>query len=175
MITLDEFRRRMPAKLRSPLFIIDIAIPRDVEPTIGELPNVFVYSIDDLQHIVTANYERRIAEVPKAEALIAEEVENFWRWYTGLRAVPFIRQLRDRAEWMRQDELQRTMAQLNHLSEEDRDKIERLTRSLLQKMLHQPTARIRAAAEDGREHDILEAVRYIFGMEEESTGDDSGN
>ncbi|NIQ27745.1 MAG: glutamyl-tRNA reductase, partial [Gammaproteobacteria bacterium] len=73
---------------------------RDVEPTIGKLPNVFVYSIDDLQHIVTANYERRKGEVPKAEAIIAEEVENFWRWYAGLRAVPFIRQLRDRAEGM---------------------------------------------------------------------------
>lgn len=175
MITLDEFRRRMPSKLKSPLFIIDIAIPRDVEPAIGELPNVFVYSIDDLQHLVTSNCERRKAEVPKAEAIIGEEVENFWRWYAGLRAVPFIRQLRDRAEGMRQDELQRAMSQLNHLSEADREKIERLTRNLLQKVLHQPTARIRAAAEDGREHDILEAVRYLFGMEEETAGDDSRN
>ncbi len=173
MITLEEFRRRMPAKLKSPLFIIDIAIPRDVEPAIGELPNVFVYSIDDLQHIVTSNYERRKAEIPKAESIIAEEVENFWRWYAGLRAVPFIRQLREQAEGMRQDELQRTMSQLSHLSSDDRERVERLTRSLLQKVLHQPTARIRAAAEDGREHDILEAVRYLFGLEEENSGDDS--
>ncbi len=172
MITLEEFRRRMPAKLKSPLFIIDIAIPRDVEPAIGELPNVFVYSVDDLQHIVTSNYERRKAEIPKAESIVAEEVENFWRWYAGLRAVPFIRQMRERAEGMRQDELQRTMSQLSHLSSEDREKVDRLTRNLLQKVLHQPTARIRAAAEDGREHDILEAVRYLFGMEEENTGND---
>lgn len=175
MITLDEFRRRMPAKLKSPLFIIDIAIPRDVEPAIGELPNVFVYSVDDLQHIVTANYERRKAEIPKAESIIREEVENFWRWYAGLRAVPVIRQMRERAEGMRQDELQRTLSQLSHLSSEDREKVDRLTRSLLQKVLHQPTARIRAAAEDGREHDILEAVRYLFGMEEENTGNDGPN
>ncbi len=175
MITLEEFRRRMPAKLKSPLFIIDIAIPRDVEPAIGELPNVFVYSVDDLQHIVTANYDRRKAEIPKAESIIAEEVENFWRWYAGLRAVPFIRQMRERAEGMRQDELQRAMLQLSHLSSEDREKVDRLTRSLLQKVLHQPTARIRAAAEDGREHDILEAVRYLFGMEEENTGNDGPN
>ncbi len=66
MITLDEFQRRMPKKLKSPLFIVDIAIPRDVDPRIGELANVFLYSIDDLQHIVTANQERREAEIPRA-------------------------------------------------------------------------------------------------------------
>ncbi len=175
MITLREFQRRMPAKLKSPLFIIDIAIPRDVEPAIGELPNVFVYSVDDLQHIVTANFERRKAEVPKAEAIIREEVENFWRWYAGLRAVPFIRQLRERAEGMRQSEVERTLSQLAHLAPEDRERVERLTRNLLQKVLHQPTARIRAAAEDGREHDILETARYIFAMEEEDRGDDTGS
>lgn len=166
MITYDEFRRRMPSEPRSPLFIVDIAIPRDVEPSIGDLPSVFLYSIDDLEHIVTANFERRQAEVPKAERIIAEEVENFWRWYSGLRAVPFIRQLREGAERVRQSELERTLSQLDHLSETDQRRVERLTRDILQKVLHQPTARIRAAAEDGREHDILEAARYLFGLEE---------
>jgi glutamyl-tRNA reductase len=167
MITLEEFRRRMPRKLKSPLFIVDIAIPRDVQPEIGELPNVFLYSIDDLEGIVTANHERRKAEVPKAEAIVEDEVDKFWRWYTGLQAVPFIRRLRERAEDMRQSELDRALAQLDHLSESDQQRVERLTRDLLQKVLHQPTARMRAAAEGGREHDILEAARYLFGIEEE--------
>lgn len=167
MITTEEFQRRMPKKLKSPLFIVDIAIPRDVQPEIGELPNVFLYSIDDLEGIVTANHERRRAEVPKAEAIVENEVDKFWRWYSGLQAVPFIRELRERAEDMRQSELDRALAQMDHLSESDQKRVERLTRDLLQKVLHQPTARMRAAAEDGREHDILEAARYLFGIEEE--------
>jgi glutamyl-tRNA reductase len=173
MITLEEFRRRMPAKLKSPLFIIDIAIPRDVETGVGELPNVFLYSIDDLQHIVTANVERREAELPKAESIIEDEVDKFWRWYSGLRAVPFIKQLRERAENMRRAELERTLGRLDHLSEADVERVDRLTKDLLQKLLHQPTARMRAAAEDGRQHDILEAARYLFGIEEDE-GEENG-
>ncbi len=173
MITLEEFRRRMPAKLKSPLFIIDIAIPRDVESGVGELPNVFLYTIDDLQHIVTANVERRKAELPKAESIIEDEVDKFWRWYSGLRAVPFIKQLRDRAENMRRAELERTLGRLDHLSKADVARVDRLTKDLLQKLLHQPTARMRAAAEDGRQHDILEAARYLFGIEEDE-GEENG-
>ncbi len=173
MITLEEFRRRMPAKLKSPLFFIDIAIPRDVDPGVGELPNVFLYTIDDLQHIVTANVQRRKAELPKAESIIEDEVDKFWRWYSGLRAVPLIKQLRERAEDMRRAELERTLGRLDHLSKADVERVDRLTKDLLQKLLHQPTARMRAAAEDGRQHDILEAARYLFGIKEEE-GDENG-
>ena len=173
MITLEEFRRRMPAKLKSPLFIIDIAIPRDVDPGVGELPNVFLYTIDDLQHIVTANVERRKAELPKAESIIEDEVDKFWRWYSGLRAVPLIKRLRERAEDMRRAELERTLGRLDHLSKADVERVDRLTRDLLQKLLHQPTARMRAAAEDGGQHDILEAARFLFGIKEEE-GDENG-
>lgn len=173
MITLEDFRRRMPSKLKSPLFIIDIAIPRDVEPGVGDLPNVFLYTIDDLQHIVTTNVERRKAEIPRAEAIVRDEVDKFWRWYSGLRAVPFIKQLRQRAEDMRREELERTLGRLEHLSEADVKRVDRLTRDLLQKLLHKPTARMRAAAEDGREHDILEAARYLFGIDEDK-GEENG-
>ena len=168
MITVEEFKSRLPKKLKSPLFIVDIAIPRDVEPEIGDLPNVFLYSIDDLQHIVSASFERRKAELPKAEKIIADEVDKFWRWYTGLQAVPTIRRLRDRADDLRQSELERTLSQLKHLPEGDRQKIERLSMSLLNKFLHKPTARIRAAAEDGREHDVLDAARFLFDLEEDT-------
>jgi glutamyl-tRNA reductase len=173
MVTLEDFKQRMPKKLKSPLFIVDIAIPRDVEPEVGELPNVFLYSIDDLQHVVSASVERRKAELPRAEKIITEEVDNFWRWYSGLRAVPIIRQLRDRADEMRRSELDRTLAQLDHLPDADRQKIERLTNSLLKKFLHQRTAQIRAAAEDGREHDVLEAARFLFDMDDDETGEES--
>ncbi len=134
---------------------------------------MFLYSIDDLEHIVTANFERRKAELPKAETIIDEEVGKFWRWYSGLRAVPFIRHLREQAETVRQTELDRALSQLNHLSEADRRRVERLSRDLLKKLLHQPTSRMRAAAEDGREHDILETARFLFGIEEDGAGEDA--
>jgi glutamyl-tRNA reductase len=172
MLTLGDFQQRMPKKLKSPLFIVDIAIPRDVEPEIGDLPNVFLYTIDDLQQIVTANYERRKAELPRAQKIIDDEVQKFWRWYSGLQAVPLIKQLRDRAEQMRRSEVDRTLSQLDHLSDSDREKVERLSVSLLKKLLHHPTARMRAAAEDGREHDVLEAARFLFDMDSESARDD---
>ena len=167
VITLDEFRRNMPEGLRSPLLIVDIAIPRDVEPEIGDERGVFLYSIDDLQHIVTANFERRKSDVPRAEMIIDEEAGNFWRWYSGLRAVPLIKQLRERAEDMRKQELDRALSELRHLSGADRDRIEQLTKQILQKFLHHPTARLRSAAEDGQGYDVLAAARYIFDVAEE--------
>ncbi len=83
--------------------------------------------------------------------------------------MPFIRRLREQAEEVRQNELGRALTQLDHLPEKDRKRVARLTRDLLNKILHQPTARMRAAAEDGREHDILEAAQYLFGMEDDGT------
>jgi glutamyl-tRNA reductase len=101
-------------------------------------------------------------------------VDKLWRWYSGLRAVPFIKELRERAENMRREEVDRTLGRLEHLSEADVKRVDRLTRDLLQKLLHQPTARMRAAAEDGREHDILEAARYLFGIEEDGGEEHEG-
>lgn len=170
IVKLEEFRNRMPAQPRSPLLIVDIAVPRDVEPAIGELRDVFLYSIDDLQHIVAASFERRKTELPKAEAIIDEEVGRFWRWYSGLRAVPLIKRFRQRAEEHRRTELDRALSELDHLSERDRERIDQLTRQLLKKVLHQPTARLREAAEDGHGHDFLSAAQFLLGAGEDDGG-----
>lgn len=165
VVTLPRVRGALPDGLSRPLCVIDIAVPRDVEPVVGELSNVFLYNIDDLKHIVTANLERRRAEVPRAEGLIEEATSEFWRWYTGLQAVPLIRELRERAEAMRQEELDRWLDRLSHLSPEDRERVDRLTRSLLKKLLHVPTARLREAAEGRREAGLLEAVRSLLDID----------
>ena len=166
VVTHAQFRRTMVDEPRSPLFVIDIAVPRDVEPAVGDLPNVFLYSIDDLEHVVTANLERRRAEIPRAEELVEEAAADFWRWYSGLRAVPVLKRLRERADELRRAELERTLSHLDHLSAEDREQIDRLTRSLLQKLLHGPTKRLKEAAEDGCEHDVLEAARFLFDLDD---------
>jgi glutamyl-tRNA reductase len=165
ILTLDRVRDVLPQAPGRPLCILDIAIPRDVEPAVGELPNVFLYNVDDLKHVVTANLDRRRGELPKAERLIEEAASEFWRWYVALEAVPLIRGLREHAESLRREEWNRWRTQLAHLSPEDREHVERLTQGLLKKLLHGPTVRIREAAENGRGAELLDAARTLFDID----------
>jgi glutamyl-tRNA reductase len=165
VLTLDRLRAALPHGPRKPLCIIDIAIPRDVEPAVGDQPNVFLYNIDDLQGIVDANLGRRRAELPAAEQIVLRGVDDYWSWYSGLAVVPTIRALRDRGEAVRQAELERALKQLSHLSPEDQLAIDALTRSLVNKVLHAPTARLRQAAGNGRGTGVLDTVRYLFELD----------
>lgn len=165
VLTLDRLRAALPHGPRKPLCIIDIAIPRDVEPAVGDEPNVFLYNIDDLQGIVDANLGRRRAELPAAEQIVLRGVDDYWAWYSGLAVVPTIRALRDRGEAVRQAELERALRQLSHLSPEDQLAIDALTRSLVNKVLHAPTARLRQAAGNGRGTGVLDTVRYLFELD----------
>jgi len=171
VITRRLVERSLQTPRRSPLLVLDIALPRDVEPAVGELPNVFLYDIDDLSQVVEGNLEKRRSEIAVAEAIIDEGVREFQAWYRGRNVVPLIRQLRGRAEEVREAETARALRALRHLSEEDRAAVENLTRQLLNKVLHAPTSRLRAAAADGREADMAEAVRFLFALED---GTDTG-
>lgn len=165
VLTVDRLRGALPHGPRRPLCIIDIAIPRDVEAAVGDQPNVFLYNIDDLQGIVDANLGRRRAELPAAEAIVSGGVEDYWAWYSGLAVVPTIRALRERGEALRQAEVERALRQLSHLSPEDQLAIDALTRALLNKVLHAPTARLRQAAGNGRGTGVLDTVRYLFELD----------
>jgi glutamyl-tRNA reductase len=165
VLTLDRFRKALPKGPRRPLCIIDIALPRDVEAAVGEQRNVFLYNVDDLQQIVDASLDRRRAELPAAEEIVAAGVEDFWGWYASLAVVPTIRALRDHGERVRQEEVERALGRLRHLSDDDRAAVEALTRSLLNKLLHAPTARLREAAGNGRGTGVLDTVRYLFELD----------
>ncbi|SOD01732.1 glutamyl-tRNA reductase [bacterium JGI 053] len=165
VLTLDRFRAALPKGPRRPLCIIDIAIPRDVEAAVGEQRNVFLYNVDDLQQIVDASLDRRRAELPAAEGIVAEGVEEFWGWYASLAVVPTIRALRDHGERVRQEEVERALGRLRHLSDDDRAAVDAMTRSLLNKLLHAPTARLREAAGNGRGTGVLDTVRYLFELD----------
>ena len=165
VLTVKRFREALPHGPRRPLCILDIAIPRDVEPGVADVSNVFLYNIDDLQQIVDESLGRRRAELPAAEAIVAAGVEDFWGWYSGLAVVPTIRALRDRGEAVRQAEVERALRQLSHLSEADREAVEALTRSLTNKLLHAPTARLRAAAGNGRGTGVIDTARYLFELD----------
>lgn len=175
VLTLKRTREALPHGARRPLCIIDIAIPRDVETRIGDEPNVFLYNIDDLQQVVDDNLGRRRQEIPAAEAIITSAAEEFWGWYRGLSVVPTIRALRDRGESLRRAEVERVLRRLSHLSDEDRDAVEALTRSLMNKLLHSPTVAIRKAAGNGRGLDVLDTVRYLFELEADEQRPDTAD
>lgn len=165
VLTLARLKKALPSGAKRPLCIIDIALPRDVEAAVGDEPNVFLYNIDDLQQIVDDSLGRRRREIPAAEAIITSAVDDFWSWYTGLAVVPTIRQLRDHGESLRQAEVDRALRRLSHLSEDDRQAVEALTRSLMNKLLHSPTVRLRGAAGNGRGLHVLDTVRYLFELD----------
>lgn len=162
VLTREMVESALPGGPRHPLFVIDIALPRDVDPAIGEVDNIFLYDVDDLQQIVEGNLEKRRADIPRAEALIAEGVEEYWAWYTSRDVAPLIRELRERAESVRQAEVERAMRKLAHLDAADRDAVEVLTKQILNKVLHDPTVRLREAAANGHSVQVVEAVKYLF-------------
>jgi glutamyl-tRNA reductase len=147
-----------------PLCVIDIAFPRDVEPSVRELANVYLYDLDDLRAVVAANIERRREELPSAEHVIADEVERYWRWLAGLHAVPVVTELRASAEQMRAKEVAQLLRRMPNLSATDREAIEQLSRALMNKFLHEPSVRLKAAAANGRGLAIVDAARYLFGV-----------
>lgn len=165
VLGVEELRSALPGGARKPLFLLDIALPRDIDAGVAKLDNVFLYDIDDLQQIVGDNLERRRAAIPAAERIVADEATRFWHWFTSLDAVPVVRGIRDRAEALRAAELERTLARLAHLSEADRAEVDRMTRQLLAKWIHDPTVRLKEASGNGGGAAVVEAARYLFGVE----------
>ena len=170
VLTVQRLREALPHGARRPLCVIDIAVPRDVEPAVGDEPNVFLYNLDDLQQVVDDSLGRRRAQLPRAEEIVARGVDEYWTWYSGLAVVPTIRALRDRGEEVRRAELERVLRQLSHLSPEDQLAIDALTRTLVNKVLHAPTARLKDAAGNGRGTGVLDTVRYLFELDREPRG-----
>lgn len=150
-----------------PLCILDLAMPRDVDPSVAQIENVFLYDVDDLQTVAAQATARRRDEIPAAERIVEEETDLFWAWYDGLGVVPTIKELRGRMEALRAVELERALRQLGHLSPEDRARVEQFSEALLNKFLHHPTVALKAAAEEGHGYGLLEALRRLFGMESE--------
>lgn len=144
------------------LFLIDIAVPRDIDPAAGEIDNVYLYNIDHLQDVVDANREGRRVEAMKAEEIVAEEVGAFERWFNTLEVVPTIVALREKVEGIVKGELERSAAWLRKLDEEERNRVEILTASIVNKILHDPLTGLK---EESREKDALPfvaAVRRLF-------------
>jgi glutamyl-tRNA reductase len=154
----------VPARRHNPLFFIDIAVPRDLDPAVHELDGCFLYDIDDLEAVVAETLAGRRAEAARAEQLVAEEAEGFRSWRASLDVVPAIASLRARAEEIRSAELAKVDGRV---SDDERRTLESVTAQILNKLLHLPTVRMKEAAVSSDGAAYADAVRHLFGLEEE--------
>jgi len=150
-----------------PLFIIDIAVPRDVDPRVGNMDNVFVYDVDDLQQVAEENLAVRAREAALAERIVEDEVEAFLSWRRSLELAPTIVALRKRFGQVAEEELRRALPRLEGLSEADRSVLEAMSRSMVNKLLHQPMTELKAGAGEPDGALLIDAVRRLFALAEE--------
>jgi len=148
------------------LVVIDIAVPRDVEPAAREIDRVHLFDIDDLQSVAESNRRRRLQETDAVDAIIDEEARRFLDWARSLRSLPTIAAIRHQAEALRAVEVARTLARLPDLSEEEQRRIEALSRALVKKLLHSPIARLKSP-EYG--HLYVRAARELFDIDNSGT------
>ena len=171
VVTAEQVGRALAGRRERPVFFVDIAVPRDLEPAINDLPGCYLYDIDDLQRVVTESAEGRTEETNRAEAILADEAEQFRAWQRSRDVVPAITSLRELAETIRAQELARAEPRLGALSPRERRAVESLTTQIVNKLLHLPTVRLKeaAAAPTGAVDGVhyAEAVRHLFGLVEE--------
>lgn len=165
VVTPDDVRQSLARRGDRPLCILDIALPRDVDPEVGTLDNVFLYDIDDLRAVVASNIERRQESLPLAESLVNGETDRFWSWYSTQAAVPTLTHFRAEMDRLRERELAHAMRRLAHLPDADRDAIALFSRTLMNKFLHAPTVRLREAAASGDPAPAIDALRQLFALE----------
>jgi glutamyl-tRNA reductase len=162
IIRAPDMALAMAGRSERPLLAVDIAVPRDIDSAVREVPGVHLFDIDDLQAAAEANLEARRREVGAVEVIVEDEVARFQTWLEAQRTQPTIASLRQRAEAVRRAELDRTLARIPNLTAEDRRRIEAMTESLVNRLLHDPMARLR---EEGNERHV-EALRELFGLDE---------
>jgi len=148
------------------LFLIDIAVPRDIDPAAGAIGNVYLYNIDNLQEIVDENLKGRKGEAEKAEAIIDEEVLKYKKWFCSLKVVPTIVSLREKVEGIMRGELDRSLSWMQDLSPEQRRNVEILASSILNKVLHDPIVAIKEESQDGGALPYIAALHRLFRLDD---------
>jgi glutamyl-tRNA reductase len=160
----EQAARALKARRGRPLLLVDLAVPRDLDPAINELDGCYLYDIDDLQAVVTETLAARRGEAQRAESIVAAEADKFQEWQVSLEVVPAIASLRARAEEIRAAELEKVAGRLN---ENERRTVESITAQIVNKLLHLPTVRMKEAAAAAEGVVYADAVRHLFGLEDE--------
>ena len=161
----DELAPVMAERTARPMVVVDISVPRDVDAAVADIGGVALFDIDDLERVVEINLNGRRLEAERGEGFVIGAVQGFSSWRRGLAAAPAITSLHARGEEIRRAELARAEAGWADLSDADRARLEALTKGIVNKLLHEPTVRVRAAAEDGDALRHLESLRHLFGLE----------
>jgi len=165
ILSKNEMHKVMKERKQRQVFLIDISVPRNIDPEINGLENVYLYNIDDLQGVVDANVFERQKEAEKAEKIVEDEIETFLKWQSSLDSVPTIKALRERAEEMKKEELDRLLNKIADLQDKDREAIEYMATALMNKLIHPPTAALKDSAED--KQSLVALVRKLYGIDEE--------
>ena len=167
IITTGLMQRVMEQRGGRSLLLIDIALPRDVDPLVADFPGVHLYNLDNLQEEVDRGIHLRMQEAQHVQVIIDEEVQAFERWLASMSVVDTISDFRQHADQIRRQELARTLRQLSPtLSEQELAAVQELTTRLMNKILHTPTLRLKDAAASGQGHIYTEAMRYLFNLDE---------
>jgi glutamyl-tRNA reductase len=167
VITRKHIETAMAARKKKPLFLIDIAVPRDIEPASGDIPNVFLYDIDDLEGIVETNLAKRRKEAAIIEGMIADEQEAYRQWYATLGVSPLIRALQEKAASIQENTLESLLRKLPELDERQVKVIRKLTKSIVNQVIHDPILRIKELSTDKRSDEALKLFVQLFALEDE--------
>jgi glutamyl-tRNA reductase len=151
-------------RYQRPLFLIDIAVPRDIEPSVGKLHGVFLYDLDDLRTVAESNMRERRKEAAAAEALVEKEARDFLEWQKSLDVVPLLKELRQRAEDIRKAEVEKARRRLGPLSPEQERALDAATEAIVQKLLHAPTVQLKEMVRNGHPPEQIGLLRKLLGL-----------
>ncbi len=166
VVTRDQVKGIMRSRRNRPLFFIDIAVPRDIDPEINRLNNSYIYDIDDLKGVIDNNIKSRNQEAIKGERIVDEAVIHFRQWYDNMDVVPTIVALRDKMDNIARSEVKKTLQTLNHLSDDDCQAINRMTNAMINKILHDPTLLLKRNSSHGDKSVYLDITRKLFKLDE---------
>jgi len=166
IIKKEIVEKAIHERKNKPIFFIDIAVPRDIEPDVNDLENVYLYDIDDLQVVVSANIKEREKEAENAMNFISQEVTKFNNWVGALDAVPTIVEIRKKAENIRMQEIEKTLKKISHLSEDDKKLLRQMSSSMVNKILHKPTIKLKQKTQSEDGHVYLKAIRHLFHLDD---------
>ena len=170
----EDLAEVMEHRQGRPLLVIDIAVPRDIEPAVRDVPGVTLYDMDDLQRQVAQNLSSREAEARRARTIVEEEVERFAAWRASLDVIPTIAALRERGDAIVEEVLRENHGRWVGLADEDRERVAMLARAVVSRLLHEPTLRLKGASIDGESYVYVQAVRELFGLEPDSPAPERG-
>ena len=150
------------------MFFIDISVPRNIDPLINNIDNIYLYNVDDLQGVVEANLKERAKEAKEAEAIINEELGNFHRWVKSLDVVPTIVALKKKFEEIRKGEMEKALSGMNNLQEKDKETINAMTKAIINKVVHDPVTHLKKEADKVEGDFYIEAARKLFDLDAEA-------